>query len=207
MLLDAVLLTLIVSLVAGGRPGRLTEIELRGVWVFVLAAGARVALEVLGAKGSPLAPRLGPWLFVGVYLLLLIGCWLNRRLRPVEVIAVGVLLNFLVVAANGGSMPVDRELARHSAPEKLVQLLDSPAYTVHKPVTERTRLVFLADVLPLPIVPLPWPHQHPLRPAPYSPGSVGDIFVTAGACALLVTGLGAFGLGRRRAAPVELPTP
>ncbi len=199
MLLDAVVLTLLVGLCAGGRLGRLKEIELRAVWVFLLAAAVRIALDVLGAKGSLLTPRFGPWLSVGAYFLLLLGFWLNRHLRPVRWVAAGVLLNFLVIAANGGSMPVDRALAQRSASPELVKLLDSPSYVVHKPVTPETRLAFLADILPLPML-CP-------RPRWYSPGSVGDILLTFGACALLLTGLGAFGLGRRTPVAVEEKAP
>jgi len=189
MLLDAVILTLLVSLLAGGRPGRLKDIELRGVGIFVAAAVVRVALEVLGAKASPAARVVGPWLSGAAYVGLLVALWLNRHLWPLRLVALGIFLNFLVIAANGGSMPVDRDLARRYADPRLVRMLDSPDYVVHKPVTAQTRLKPFADILPLPML-VP-------RPTWFSPGSVGDILITFGACALLVTGLGAFGTARR----------
>jgi len=207
MLLDAVVLSLIVGLAAGGRPGRLAALDLRAVWLFVLAAVVRVALDVLGVRGSEQAVRVGPWLSFACYVLLLIAFWLNRRHWPMRVVAAGVLLNLLVVAANGGAMPVDRALAARSAPAQLVKLLDDPRYVVHKPVTDSTRLAVLGDVLPLPMVPFPWPRSHPLRPTYYSPGSIGDVIITLGACALVLVGLGAFGLGRRAPAPVERGSP
>ena len=186
MLLDAVVLTLILSLLAGGRLGRLKDIEIRGAWVFVLAAVVRVLLDVLGARGVPAARSFGPWLSLAAYVALLTALWLNRQLWPLRIVALGILLNFLVIAANDGSMPVDRDLAIRTADPRLVKLLDSPDYVVHKPVTPQTRLRPLADILPLPML---WP-----RPHWCSPGSVGDVFITVGACAMLVTGLGAFGL-------------
>lgn len=189
MLLDGVVLTLIVSLLAGGRLGRLKEVELRGAAVFVLAALVRVLLDVWGVKGTPAAQTVGPWLSLAAYVVLLAALWANRRLWPLRIVALGVLLNFSVIAANGGSMPVDRDLATRLADPRLVRLLDSPAYVVHKPITQATRLRPLADILPLPMF-YPRPHW-------WSPGSVGDILITLGACAMLITGLGAFGLGRR----------
>ena len=190
MLLDAVVLTFIVALLAGGRVGRLKEVDLRGVGLFVLAAAIRVALDVLGAKGSPLARDIGPWASILGYVAILAALLANWRLRPLQVVTVGVLLNFLVIATNGGSMPVDRELAKRCVGPGLLRLLDSPSYIVHKPITPQTRLRPLADVLPLPML-------YP-RPTFFSPGSVGDIFITFGACAMLISGLGAFGLRRRR---------
>jgi hypothetical protein len=190
MLLDAVVLTFIVALLAGGRVGRLKEIDLRGVGLFVLAAAIRIALDVLGAKGSPLARDVGPWVSILGYVALLAALLMNWRLRPLQVVTAGVLLNFLVIATNGGSMPVDRALAERYVGPGLLRLLDSPSYIVHKPITPQTRLRPLADILPLPMF-------YP-RPTFFSPGSVGDIFITFGACAMLISGLGAFGLRRRR---------
>jgi len=199
MLLDAVVLTIIVSFLAGGRPGKLKDIELRGIVVFVLAAAVRVTLDVLGAKGSPAARTIGPWLSIAAYVGLLAALWLNRHLWPLRLVGLGVLLNLLVVAANGGSMPVDRQLAVRLCAPRLIELLDSPSYVVHKPITPQTRLRPLADVLALPML-------YP-RPKWFSPGSVGDILITLGACATLFTGLGAFGTSLRPAVPITAGAP
>lgn len=169
--------------------GRLKEIELRGLNLFLAAAAARMVVAVLGAVGSPLAPRVGPWLLAASYLALLGALWVNRRLRPLWIVTLGVALNFFVVAANRGSMPVDRALAVRAGSVEMLRLLDSPNYTLHRVVTPQTRLRFLADVLPL-------PYAYP-RPKWFCPGSVGDIFITLGACATLLWGMGALGINAK----------
>lgn len=189
MLLDAAVLTIIVGVIAGGRLGRLKDLDLRAPAAFIAAAGLQVGLMVLGAAKLSLPAALGPGIHLASFLLLLGGLWLNRHLPGVRLVGLGAFLNFLVIAANGGSMPVDRGLAERAGNGALVELLDSPDYTMHEPATAATRLRPLADVLPLPMVP---------RPGFFSPGSVGDILVTIGACWLILYGLGAFGLGRRR---------
>jgi hypothetical protein len=68
----------------------------------------------------------------------------------------------------------------------MVKLLDSPTYTRHAPMSKGTRLRALGDVVALPML-IP-------RPKFFSPGSIGDVFVTAGACWLILAGMGAFGL-------------
>ncbi len=189
MLLDAAILSLVVGLLAGGRLGRLKDIDLKVTWLFIVAAAVSLAVRAAGAAGLPAIRAAGPWLFAGSYLALAVALWLNRRLRPLWFVAIGVFLNFLVIAANGGTMPVDRDLAVRAGNAFVVRLLDSPDYTVHKPITPATRLVPLADVLPLPML-------YP-RPKFYCPGSIGDVSITIGACAALLVGLGAFGLGKK----------
>jgi len=190
MLLDAGVLCVIVGLLAGGRPARLLELELRAPWAFVVAALMQIALMGSGTIGWQVGDIAGGCLHVASYLLLLLGLWLNRHLWGMRLAAIGVLLNLLVIGANGGSMPVDRELAVRAGNRRLVEKLDSPGYWSYRPATGETRLRALADVLPLPLL-------YP-RPRFFSPGSVGDVFVTIGGCWLILSGLGAFRLGRKR---------
>ncbi|MFB3880826.1 MAG: DUF5317 domain-containing protein [Armatimonadota bacterium] len=186
MLLDAVVPATVVGLLAGGRLSRFRDLDLRAPWVFVAAALVQVLLVVAGVRHWDRVAAVGGALVVASFTLLLLGLWVNRRLPGVWVAAIGVFLNLLVIAANGGAMPVDRELAVRAGNQGLVEMLDSPAYAKHKPVGPQTRLRPLADVLPLPMI-LP-------RPRWFSPGSVGDAFVTIGACWLILAAMGAFGL-------------
>ncbi|UCC68203.1 MAG: DUF5317 domain-containing protein [Armatimonadota bacterium] len=190
MLLDAAVLTIVVGALGGGRLGRLKGLELRAPGVFIVAAAVQIGVMALGARGTPAVASVGGAVQIVTYVLLLVGLWLNRHLWGIRIAAVGVFLNFLVIVANGGSMPVDRELAMRAGNLRLVAMVDSQTYRSHMAATESTRLRPLGDVLSLPML-VP-------RPRFFSPGSVGDVFVTAGACWLILSGLGAFGLGRRR---------
>ena len=187
MLLEAALLTLIIGFLGGGRVKRLKDLDLRAPSLFIFAAMAQITLAILGSRGSPLALEIGGGLHIMSYLLLLVGLWLNRHLWGMRVVAVGVLLNFLVIAANGGSMPVDRDLAVRAGNKTMLHLLDSPTYVNHTPIGPDTRLKPLADVL---LLPPPYPRPHVF--------SGGDILVSIGACWLILGGVGAFGMGRRR---------
>jgi len=191
VLLDGAVVAALVGRIAGGRFSRLKGLDLRAPWVFVAAAVVQVGLMIAGARGWVEVAGIGQALLVASFALVLVGLWVNRRLPGVWVVGIGVLLNFLVIAANGGSMPVDRELAVRAGNTGLVEMLDSPAHVKHKPIGPSTRLRPLADVLPLPMI-VP-------RPRWFSPGSVGDVLLTVGACWLVLAGMGAFGLGGRAA--------
>jgi hypothetical protein len=196
MLLDAAVVTLIIGLLAGrGKLARLKDLDLRAPALFILAATVKIATAAAGARGVAVAAEAGPPANIVSYLLVLLGLWANRHLWAMRVVGIGVLLNFLVIFANGGSMPVDRALARRSGNAGLVRLLDQPSYVGHKPVTEWTRLRPLADVLPLPML---FP-----RPKWWSPGSIGDAIITVGTCWLILGAMGAFGL-RTKATSAQL---
>ena len=195
MLLDAAILTILAGLLLGrAKLTRLKDLDLRAPAVFVLAAVIKITLVALGARGVSMPMVLARLGHVGPYLLLLFGLALNRHRWEFRIAGLGVLLNFLVIAANAGSMPVDPGLARRAGNAELVRLLESPHYVSHMPLTERTRLKPLADVLPLPMV---FP-----RPRFFSPGSIGDVLITVGACWLILAATGAFGLGGAGAALV-----
>jgi len=190
LLLDAAVLAILVGLVGGGRLRRLSSLDLRAPWIFVIAAAIQVGLTLAWVRGWAAVEHWGPLVYVMSFGILLVGLWMNRRITGLWLVAAGVLLNTLVIGANGGSMPVDRNLSVRAGNESLVGALDSGEYPSHKPAGPGTRLRFLGDVVPLPLL-IP-------RPRFMCPGSIGDIFVTAGACWLILSGMGAFGLRARR---------
>lgn len=117
-------------------------------------------------------------LFLVSHLLLLALVWRNWQVAAVRIVGLGVICNLLVVAANGGFMPI--------TPEALVQI--NPGSTLGQwPVgvhygyskdiillREVVRLWILSDVLVIP-PPFPWPAAF----------SLGDLLIAAGIIALL----------------------
>jgi len=195
VLVDGVVVAIIVGLLGGGRLSRLKELKLRAPWAIVAAAMAQVGLMIAGVRGWDRVAGVGQALLMATLVLVLSWVWVNRRLPGMWVAGVGVVLNLVVIAANGGSMPVDRELAVRAGNKGLVEMLDSPAHVKHKPLGPETRLRVLADRLPLPMI-VP-------RPRWFGPGSMGDVALTVGACWFLLAGMGAFGW--RTASPQRRP--
>jgi hypothetical protein len=106
-------------------------------------------------------------------LLVALFLWGNWQLAGMPLIALGLLLNAVVVGLNF-AMPVSLEAAARAglAPEEL-HLGDDP---LHEAAGPGTRLGLLGDQIP---VALPW------RPQVVSPG---DVLIAAGVGLLLVTG-------------------
>lgn len=184
MLFDGALLCLVVGRLAGGRFSRLGDLRIRWAWAIFLGFALQAALMLLTRRyGLAPAMRWSGAAAIVSYLFIFIGLAANIRSRYFQVIAVGVVMNFLAVAANGGHMPVDRQALIRSGETQLVTMLDQGRSGKHALLTPTTRLAFLGDRL---LLPPPYP-----RPCVFS---LGDIPITLGICALLLAGMGAFGL-------------
>ena len=155
---------------AGGSVSRLGDLPLRSRRLVVAALLTQLAGALLG---GPLYP-VGLLVSAGLVMAFLTR---NRRLAGAPLVALGLLLNALVVGGNG-AMPVSvTAAARAGVP--LTGLVDGPRHELADP---RTRLSWLGDVVPVPL---------PVRAEVVSPG---DVLVAAGLAQLVVAGM----LRRRR---------
>jgi len=119
-------------------------------------------------------------------LIFLVFVWLNRSLPGMSVLLVGLILNLLVISANGGWMPISPQTASQLPGGADARQLPMGIRFGEKDIllaTESTRLEFLADRFLLP----PWMHYA-------TAFSAGDVFVAIGAFWLLA---------RQREAPIS----
>jgi hypothetical protein len=105
--------------------------------------------------------------------LLLVFCWLNRKASGIWLLALGTGLNLIVIAVNGGFMPISLQtVSRLIPPDKLPALQVGSRYGFKDILLlpEETHLVWLSDHL----LPPKWfPYQ-----VAFSPGDIG---IAAGA--------------------------
>ena len=136
--------------------------------VFVALGLQAVLIYTAISEADPL-PRA---LLVPSYLLLLLFVGANRRHLGISIIGVGLLLNFLAIAANGGLMPVSPEtVERAGLAHRLPELETGEPVPNTKNVLlekEDSRLWFLSDILAL---------DNPLGVRAFS---VGDTVIGAG---------------------------
>lgn len=174
MILIALCFALLLGLVAvGGRVSNLAAVQVRWGWLAPLAFAMQAYLIFFPADraGGLLSAR--SLLLTASLMLLLVVVWQNRHLRGVKLIGLGLLLNFLVMAVNGGFMPI--------APDTLAQIgYDGNASQLETGyIVGRTKNVvvepgeaslwFLSDIM---VVPRPFPLPTAL--------SVGDLLIVVG---------------------------
>ncbi|GAB6932828.1 DUF5317 domain-containing protein [Calditerricola satsumensis] len=168
MLIDGVLLGLVVALLRGGKLAHLADVRIRGAWVFVALCLGQVALYLFRDQ-MPSIFRMSPVWFLSAYLVMFLVLYQNRHIHGVNVMLIGGLLNFVVMVANGGYMPVSPEAASLISPTYIEPLPQGP-YGKHILMSEETNLNFLGDIIPL--LP-PYPRHQVV--------SIGDVLINIGA--------------------------
>lgn len=134
---------LAVAALRGGRLVNLGDIELRAWWLLILALALQLATRWL-PEGADTA---GLVMVLTSFALLMVLVILNRNKEGMLIAGLGVLMNFTVIAANGG-MPVLAGAAEVASGFTLSNPDLAGSYK-HIPLDEESRLTFLADVIPL----------------------------------------------------------
>jgi|GEM_PF-342018 len=163
MLIETVAASGAVLVCRKGRFASLKRLRIHG-WYFLIAS---VLLQsLLSYDIIPAAFHYAA--IISSYILILLCLLLNLRRFSIKLATGGMLLNFLVIAANDGYMPVwlkAMAFAGYDTSKLTTTVLD----TFHALITESTRLSFLADIIP---IPEPYPFPQIL--------SIGDLLIMAG---------------------------
>jgi hypothetical protein len=171
LFIGIIALAVVAGLLAGGSITRFAQLRLR--WWLLAPIGFALQGVPLpnGRFGGDLVIRV--LVFGASYALVLAFALKNRRYAGVPLIVVGLLLNGLVVTANGG-MPVSRSALVASGQGSVLHLLlEDQGAKHHLLVPGEDVLTPLGDVIPL-------------RPPVGQVASVGDAFVYAGLVWLII---------------------
>lgn len=134
-----------IALLRGGRLANLADIRLRLWWLLPLGFALQATPALLPDEAA-WAPDVGVGLVLISYLPLLLLVILNRERKGMWLAGLGVLMNFSVIAANGG-MPVLAEAAL--AAGRYEESLQVAYGYKHVALDAGTFLSFLADVIPV----------------------------------------------------------
>jgi hypothetical protein len=155
----------------------LSDLPLRWVWLAFVALALQVPL-LRAPGGNPGDAALEQALFLASYLPLFAFALLNRWAPGVWLVGLGAAFNLVVIAANGGWMPVHPEtLARINPGTGAEHWPVGFHYGYSKDLIltrEATHLWWLSDIVVLP-PPFPWPVA----------ASAGDLCIAAGIVTLL----------------------
>lgn len=201
----ALVLAVGIGLLRGGRLSDLGGLRLKSVWLVPPALAVQLYAIFAPAGPAPLERWPLPWardyvwygwpavLVTGSTLLLAMVVVRNLAVPGMHLVAVGMACNLLVIAANGGLMPVAPQALVEA---RLIEHVDAVALESKRPSAkdvvlrpEDTRFAVLSDWIVTP----PVPRRKVL--------SFGDVVIAAGLGVVLVK---AMGDARRRARPAAI---
>lgn len=136
---------LAIAVMRGGRLVNLGDIELRAWWLLFIALILQAATAWL--PDADWSEGAGIAMVLFSFALLMILVVLNRKARGMWLLGLGVLMNFIVIALNGG-MPVLAGAAEVASGFTVADP-DLSGTFKHVPLDEGSRLTFFADVIPL----------------------------------------------------------
>ncbi|MFE8701728.1 DUF5317 domain-containing protein [Cytobacillus sp. FJAT-54145] len=168
MVFDGIIASFIVGFLRKGNLRGLAKLHLKWGWIFPLLLLFQMIVFTLQNKVSFLGTTSG-YIYIGVYIIGMLFLFLNRDNPGFIIILIGVFLNFIVMAVNGGRMPVSLEAASILEPGYL-DILKHELYAKHALLTEATKLGFLGDIIPLSD---PYPRTQII--------SIGDVIMNIGA--------------------------
>ncbi|NMH70477.1 DUF5317 domain-containing protein [Bacillus sp. RO3] len=167
MVFDGILVAIIIGFIRGGSFKRFADIRFKMGWIFPLLLVLQLIIFYFQNKVAWIG-EMSNASFMVIYVVGLAFLWVNREHPHFTAIFIGVFLNFIVMAVNGGRMPVSMEAAAVIDPQYL-EATKNALYAKHTLVTESTKLAFLGDIIPLSA---PYPREQAI--------SIGDVVMNIG---------------------------
>ncbi len=149
MLIESLAASMVVGKIRGGKLSGIGDERIKG-WQFIVSSFIlEYGAVFFAGRGSDFVKSNILWIHSFTYLLLLIGLAMNIKKSAFVIITAGVLLNFIVILANGGQMPVSQEALEKVGLIKNIALIGERSDIVHKLMVPPDKLKFLADIFPV----------------------------------------------------------
>ena len=138
-------LALVVVVATKGSFGRLGSLHFRMLWLLFVGLAIQIVLEVVEFPKDRI-DDVGIGILLLSYVAILGFCVVNRKVKGMTLIGVGVALNVLVIALNQG-MPTKDDVRQRNGREVHVPIEQT---VKHRPEEDDDLLGFLGDVITAP---------------------------------------------------------
>jgi hypothetical protein len=171
MIPELILLALLIGWIFGGKFWRITDAKIKHLWLIFVPLGLYLASWALTLV---IAPERMSWLYGGMNIVerlaLITVAVSNLRVPGMKLIAVGLVLNFLPIVANGGFMPADPDAILSAFGRHGLDWALTGTHVQSAIMNASTELGFLCDIIAA------------KRPFVFAPAvySVGDLVMSTG---------------------------
>lgn len=169
MLVESVGTSLIVGKLRGGSFSNMKDAQLEKWYFFVFAFAVEFFAVFMASKNISFFRDNILYIHALSYALLFAGIYYNRGITAFKIVFVGVFLNFIVIMANGGQMPVSAEAMVKIGLIDNLHAIQNGEIVTHTIINGKTVLSFLGDIF---VLGKPYP-----RPKIFS---IGDVAMALG---------------------------
>ena len=149
MLVESFVVSLIIGKIRGGRFTNIGKEEIKGWYLIVSSFVLEYGSVFCASGGNNFVKNYIFYIHSFSYLLLLIGIAMNIKKLSFQIMAVGVLLNLMVILANGGQMPVSIWALEKAGLIRNIATIAEKSDIIHSLMEPTTKLWFLGDVFPI----------------------------------------------------------
>ena len=169
MLVESVGTSIVVGKLRGGSFSNIKDANLEKWYFFISAFAIEFAAVFMASKGIALFSENILYIHCLSYLLLFAGIFFNRSILAFKIVFIGVFLNFIVIMANGGQMPVSGEAMTNIGLIDNMHAIRDGKIITHALINNNTVFKYLGDIF---VLGKPYP-----RPKIFS---IGDIIMALG---------------------------
>lgn len=169
LFLEPALFSILIVILRKGSLKKLKDVNIKGWYILFISAGIQLIIAL--SKRYNIAEKIilknFTYLIIISYLLMITTIIMNIEKKYMRLLLIGILLNLIVIAGNGGKMPVSLNGLKGVHVEST---LPNREFDIkHIGITENTKFKYLADII---LIPKPYPFPKIL--------SIGDIFLMLG---------------------------
>lgn len=167
--IETVIVSILIGILRGGKFSRLSNLRFKNLWLFILALVIQWGIVLFGLNGNEFVLKHALELNILSYILLFIGLIINIRQRTFIVILLGMLMNVLVIFANGFRTPISIDGLILAGYSDLAEMTLSGKLAFYVPLDDTSKYGFLCK-----IITVPPPYFFP------QVFSIGDAFISLG---------------------------
>ncbi|NMB26525.1 MAG: DUF5317 domain-containing protein [Tissierellia bacterium] len=178
MFIEAILISIIIGLLRGGKLKRFKAINHKTMWILVFGMVIQYILvflnrvEEIGSISKILLYTKQAQIIS--YILILIGIVTNFRFKSLCIVLVGFLMNFFAIMTNGWRRPILLEGVKLTNSSGLYEMIEMGKVALYTPIVESTKYPILGDII---IFAEPYPISRII--------SLGDLIISFGIFALI----------------------
>lgn len=147
LLLSLIAFSIVVGWIRGGELSKFDNIDLRRIWMLVIAFGIHLFIIIFGASGNEFVLNYTKHLYLLSYILLIVYLFMNITNRHLIIVLIGVILNLIPFVFNDGKMPISIDALKLAGFSEIANLVESNKLALYTKLTENTDYGILSKII------------------------------------------------------------